>query len=67
MILAARERIGPLARVVDHLPVLLVVMFSLQFWMEVGGSQPYLERSGLARPVRNKKFAAILRKGNQLV
>jgi len=67
MIPVARERIGPLARVVDRLPALLVVMFFHQFLMEVGGSQRYLERSGLARPARNRKFAAISRKGSQLV
>ena len=66
MILVARERIGPLARVVDHHPALLVAMFFLQFWMEVGGSQRYLERLGLAPPVRNRKFAAISRKENRL-
>ena len=46
MILAPRERIGPLTRVVDRLPAHLVRIFFLKFWKEAGGSNDIAKDQG---------------------
>jgi len=65
MILEPRERISPLAGVVDHYPALLVFMFFFQFWIEAGRPQGYLERSRLAGPVGKQKLDEISRIGDE--